>query len=181
MRKNKPITEQYLKNYAIFYLEKFDNSAYGLKRVLERQVYKKSILLGEDHTLHKEKITNAVNYCIEKNYINDNRYSENLVIRLKNKGFSKKKIILKLQEKGIEKNIYEEILSNSIDEMHQSIQFIKKKKLGVFDTKEEPYEKQLAKLARNGFSYNIAQKVLHLSREEIEELEEEIDNSSFSL
>lgn len=180
MKKLKPITEEYLKNYAIFYLEKFDNSSAGLRKVLKRQVYKKAMLLNEYPESHYETVDKVVDYCISKNYINDQRYSENLINRYKNKGFSEKKIVVKLQEKGIKKDIYDSYINDNLDELEQCLEFIQKKKLGCFATNELPIEKQMGRLARNGFSYEVSKKVLYLSKEEVSALLDETSRSGFS-
>lgn len=85
-------------------------------------------------------------------YVNDLRFCENKVRQYLNAGKSNRYIIGKLCEAGIDSDVIQSFLPE--DELEQAQIFVRKKKLGT------DYQKDLAKLARAGFSYEVAQKVL---------------------
>ena len=149
----RPITYTRLKNIALFYLERYDASAYKLKTVLQRRV-QKNIMQGDsipkDVSLWIQQI---VTECIQLGYINDQRYAENQVRHLFEQGKSVRFIQQKLNVAGVDEQIVQSVLG-SCDDYESAKIFARKKHLG------SDYKKDMAKLARAGFSYEIAKKVL---------------------
>ena len=106
---------------------------------------------------------NQIMLNLEKNkFIDDNNYTISKIrlfaMQGKSKGFIKSYLI----QKGIEKNI----LNNSLDQLEEEDPewekksakiFVRKKKL---DNLNENKQKNLSKMARAGFSYDISKKVL---------------------
>ena len=86
-------------------------------------------------------------------YVNDERYAENAVRRLSQSGKSARFIQQKLMADGIAPDEIEKHLSTDED-LDRARVFAQKKHLG------RDYQKDLAKLARAGFSYETAQEVL---------------------
>ena len=149
----KPITEQRLRNIALFYLERFDASTTKLRQVLKRRVqHQKMQGIIIDNQASKW-IENVIHEMIRLGYINDERYTENAVRRLSQQGKSTSFIRQKLLSEGLSSEIIEPFLHPESD-LEQARIFIKKKRLG------QNWEKDLAKLARAGFSYEIAKQAL---------------------
>ena len=153
--------EKRLLKYAVDYLSKYDSSKKNLIKVLKRKIFRLKITNFE-----KSKLINIIDKVIinlEKNkFIDDNRYSSAKIISLSNAGKSKNFIFNYLITKGIDKLQ----IQNSLNFMHQDNNnwelesakiFVRKKKLLE---KNESYEKNLAKMARAGFSYDICKKIL---------------------
>ena len=148
----KKITPQRLKNIALYYLERFDASSEKLRSVLMRRV-QKAVFSGDEVPLDTEQwIDEIVDEMKRLNYVNDQRYAENKIRQYLKAGKSNRYIILKLSEAGIDPEEVRSFLPN--DELEQAQIFARKKHLG------KDFQKDLAKLARAGFSYDIAQKVL---------------------
>ena len=148
----KKITPQRLKNIALYYLDRFDASSEKLRSVLKRRV-QKAIMMGDEVP---SDVSNWIDEIVQDmqrlGYVNDKRFCENKIRQYLNAGKSNRYIIGKLSEAGIDLDLIQSFLPD--DELEQARIFVHKKRLG------QDYQKDLAKLSRAGFSYDIAQKVL---------------------
>ena len=149
----RPLTQKRLKNIALFYLEHYEATASKLKSVLLRRAQKS--LLGEPVPTEVHKwVQQIVADCQNLGYVNDMRYADNLVRRLSEQGKSTRFIQQKLGAAGIDEQLIQTVLTPCDD--YESAQiFARKKHLG------SDYKKDMAKLARAGFSYEIAKKILN--------------------
>lgn len=107
--------------------------------------------------------------------LNDETYTRGMIISLRRQGKSKKAITVKLKSKGLEDNIIKQKLeeydienneSKEEAEFQAAMIFAKKKRLGIFDDNETDNKKALGRLARAGFSYNTARRVLKTEYDE---------------
>lgn len=150
----RPITYKRLKNIALFYLERYDTTAEKLKTVLLRRIQKN---IPQDEPIPAEVyqwIQQIVSDCQNFGYVNDSRYAGNLVRHLTEQGKSTRFIRQKLSMAGVDEQIIQAVLTSCND--YESAQiFARKRRLGT------DYQKDMAKLARAGFSYEIAKKVLN--------------------
>ncbi len=153
--------EKKLLKYAVDYLSKYDSSKVNLVNVLKRK-----ILRLKTTNYEKGKLINIIESIIiklEKNkFIDDNRYSSTKILSLSNSGKSKNFIFNYLIKKGVNKTQIQNNLNlmqqdNDNWELNSAKIFAKKKKLLEND---QNYEKNLAKMARAGFSYDICKKIL---------------------
>ena len=153
--------EKKLLKYAVDYLSKYDSSKVNLVNVLKRKILRLKITNYE-----KGKLINIIESIIiklEKNkFIDDNRYSSTKILSLSNSGKSKNFIFNYLIKKGVNKTQIQNNLNlmqqdNDNWELNSAKIFAKKKKLLE---KDQSYEKNLAKMARAGFSYDICKKIL---------------------
>ena len=153
--------EKKLLKYAVDYLSKYDSSKVNLINVLKRK-----ILRLKTPNYEKRKLINTVESIIIKleknNFINDDRYSSTKILSLSNSGKSKNFIFNYLIKKGVNKSQIQNNLNlvqqdNDNWELNSAKIFAKKKKLLE---KNQSYEKNLAKMARAGFSYDICKKIL---------------------
>ena len=153
--------EKKLLKYAVDYLSKYDSSKVNLINVLKRK-----ILRLKTTNYEKGKLINIIESIIiklEKNkFIDDNRYSSTKILSLSNSGKSKNFIFNYLIKKGVNKTQIQNNLNlmqqdNDNWELNSAKIFAKKKKLLE---KDQSYEKNLAKMARAGFSYDICKKIL---------------------
>ena len=149
----KPLTEKRLQNIALYYLERFDASSEKLRQTLKRRIQRQKMAGIPVHPETNAWIERILEKMKELGYINDERYAENAVRRLSESGKSTRFIRQKLSAEGISEDVLEKYLSDE-DELTRATTFAHKKHLG------QDYQKDLAKLARAGFSYEIAQQVL---------------------
>ena len=153
--------EKKLLKYAVDYLSKYDSSKVNLVNVLKRKILRLKITNYE-----KGKLINIIESIIiklEKNkFIDDNRYSSTKILSLSNSGKSKNFIFNYLIKKGVNKSQIQNNLilaqrDNENWELNSAKIFAKKNKMLE---KDQSYEKNLAKMARAGFSYDICKKIL---------------------
>lgn len=172
----KKISERYLHNSGLTYLQRFATSSAHFKTVMMRKIDKSC-------RHHKEQDREACEAMLDAlipkfqdlGLLNDDAYIRGVVTSCRRRGLSSAKIRQKLTQKGITHNLIEEAI-NQYDEENESgdfpaaLTFIKKKKLGAYDIEnKKDYQKSLAMMARAGFQYGIADKALNMSAEQIEE------------
>ena len=148
----KKITPQRLKNIALYYLERYEASTQKLREVLRRRLAKAKL----EQPIPSEApkwIEEVIDEMIHLGYINDKRFTENTVRRLSEAGKSRSFIRTKLKLAGIEEENITEALSDT-DELTNARSFVRKKHLG------DDFKRDLARLARAGFSYEVAREAL---------------------
>ena len=99
----------------------------------------------------------------DKNILDDKKYIYTKILNYSSRGKSKNFIRSYLLQKGLSNKLIEEILynfelENADWEVESAKIFARKKNLGIVDNKE----KDLAKMARAGFGYDIIKKTLGL-------------------
>ena len=153
--------EKKLLKYAVDYLSKYDSSKNNLVNVLKRKILRLNVTNFEKKKLID--IIESIIFKLEKNkFIDDDRYSSTKILSLSNSGKSKNFIFNYLIKKGVNKTQIQNNLNlmqqdNDNWELNSAKIFAKKKKLLE---KDQSYEKNLAKMARAGFSYDICKKIL---------------------
>ena len=155
-----------LRKYAINYLSKYDSSKKNLRRILKNKILKFQNIDNNEKEILKIKINEIIKELDYKKIIDDERFAKNKLISLLEQGKSEKFIRSILYIKGIENNIINKIFldieKNNPDwKTNAAKNYIMKKKLGKYSN-EKNYKKDLAKMARAGFSYDIIKKVLDL-------------------
>ena len=148
----KKITPERLKNSALYYLERYEASAWKLRDVLKRRLAKARL----DQPVPSEApawIEEIIAEMCRLGYVNDKRFAENTVRRLTNAGKSPSFIQAKLRQAGVSEEEIQWALSET-DELTSARLMVQKKHLG------QDYNRDLARLARAGFSYDIAKEAL---------------------
>ena len=163
----KPISEQRLYNITLFYLERFDASALKVKQMLERRIQKEKAKGALVPNNTQELIQNVILKMQNLGYINDERFAQTKIKKLCSAGKSKSFILNKLKQAGITGEIAKKLLSefdleNESSDYTRAEQWLKKHRKGQFRSKnaDDFYQKDLAALARAGFSYEIASNAL---------------------
>lgn len=162
----KPITEKRLFNIALFYLSKYEASTQKLRQTLKRRVLKAH--------LREEEVPENADSLIEKvigemkrlGYVNDDRYAQTQVRVLGRQGKSGSFIRQKLKKDGIAESVVDALLKeNDILDLQQALAWLKKHRKGGYRLKQGDgdYKKDLAALARQGFSFAEAQEALKAS------------------
>lgn len=201
MKKTRTISKETLlsrlKNMSINYLGRYSSSSKNLQKYLTRKVkeYNKEELAENPNAMimFNEAISETITFLEKLGYLNDKIYGKTQLRSQLNKGKSTRLINMKLAEKGLEKQDITEIMSvneKSDMELYGALKFIRKKSFGAyrkikFDEFGEEFvddnkkEKECASMFRNGFSYDIINKVMSMEKDETEdllyELEKELD------
>ena len=162
----------YLEEYSIYYLSRYNISKKKFEYILTRKVMK-DFLSGKLSTEQKEEskkiIEKVIKIFVNKKIIKEELLIDNKISYLISKGSSLKKIKLilfrdKFENLLINKKIKELELIKDID-LNSLENFCIKKRLGKYnpkwdDTNKKIYEKTLSKLLREGFEYGICKKFL---------------------
>ena len=150
-----------LLKYAIYYLSKYSSSKKNLEFILKKKIRRLS-----DEKQIRFHLYNEIQIIIEKleklNLINDQVFVESKIQSLQYQAKSKNYIKQYLLQKGIDKQLIEEQISlfyenNKNQEKENALKFAKKRNL---INNDQDYQKKLSKLARAGFSYDIAKEIL---------------------
>ena len=150
-----------LLKYAIYYLSKYSSSKKNLEFILKKKIRQLS-----DGKQIRFQLYNDIQPIIEKlenlNIINDKLFVESKLQSLQYQAKSKNYIKRYLLQKGINKELIEEEISllyknNKNLEKENAFKFAKKRNLLDNDN---DYQKKLSKMARAGFSYDIAKEIL---------------------
>ena len=160
----KRLTEQRLLNITLFYLSRYESSTEKVRAMLKRRL-KHMEMRGEEVPPEAARwIESVLKKVQDYAYVDDTRYAKNQVRNLVNQGRSERFICAKMAGAGIKPETVKEIL-NAMEstEEERARCFVRKKKLGPWrsETVRDQYrEKDMAALARAGFSYEVAQDVL---------------------
>lgn len=175
-RPPKKITEKYLHNSGLAYLQRFTASTGHFRSVMMRKINRSCA----HHTAQsRDECTKMLQTTIEKfqdlGLLNDEAYARGMVTSLRRRGLSSKAIFYKLQQKRLPAHMIESALSdidegNSQADMIAALRLSRRKKIGPFKVMEKPEEKELGQLARAGFNYETSRKILSMSLEDAEEL-----------
>ena len=150
-----------LLKYAIYYLSKYSSSKKNLEFILKKKIRRLS-----DEKKIRFHLYNEIQFIIEKleklKLINDQVFVESKIQSFQYQAKSKNYIKQYLIRKGVENKLADQEISNFYKkninlEKDNAFKFAKKRNL-LNDNKD--FEKKLSKMARAGFSYEIAKEVL---------------------
>ena len=173
-----------MRNSAISYLARYEVSEFQFRNTMIRKLSNFENEL--DEKLKFEIIDKIKKEMIVARYIDDKRFAESKSRSIRRQGGSERLIFAKLKEKGISDNIIKFAIDivdegNENAEIIAAVNFIKKKKIGVFyklkrvDKEIDLYilkDKWYGTLSRRGFSLSIVKKVLDIP---------DIENADFIL
>lgn len=177
----KKITDRYLHNSGLAYLQRFPASSAHFKSVMMRKIDKSCRHHTEQNRDDCEVLLNALTVKFQDmGLLDDTAYLQGMVTSLRRRGLAARQIEMKLMQKGLDKediiNTIRQYDSDELDDeyngdFHAALIFARKKRLGPYDkTQRHTPEKSFASLARAGYSYDIAKKVIEMSDDELEEI-----------
>ena len=164
-----------MRNSAISYLARYEVSEFQFRNTMIRKLSNFENEL--DEKLKFEIIDQIKKEMIVARYIDDKRFAESKSRSIRRQGGSERLIFAKLKEKGVSDNIIKFAIDivdegNENAEIIAAVNFIKKKKIGVFyklkrvGKEIDPYilkDKWYGTLSRRGFSLSIIKKVLDIT------------------
>jgi regulatory protein len=169
----KKITENYLHNSGLHYLQRFATGTENFRRVMLRKVERSCRHHPEQN---REACAQLVEALIEKfsqaGLLDDKSYTNAAVASLRRRGESSRAIAARLRAKGLPADAVREALDtgDSDDDFHAALRFARRRRLGPFAAgRAKAPEKQMAAFARAGHGYEIAAKVLRMERDEAEQ------------
>tara|TARA_Y100001970_G_scaffold184068_1_gene223863 strand:+ start:4827 stop:5390 length:564 start_codon:yes stop_codon:yes gene_type:complete len=172
-KKSFEYTVEEMRKFSFAYLEKYSPSKQQLKTYLLKKYLKSSSSKVKKKDLI-ELIEEVISDLEKNKFINDKFYSDTKAKNLIQRGSSINKIRNYLLSKGINnkyiKETIENINSNNDDQdFFSAIKLCKKKRIGPSRPDENRslfFKKDIAILARNGFSFDISKRVMDITKEE---------------
>src|SRR5690606_34116669 len=98
-------------------------------------------------------------------------YAQGLVNSLTRKGLPQAEIRRRVRIKGVESTLIDEqaLLANH-DDLAAALRMMQRRRLGVFATREREAQKDMATLARYGFSYDVVKRAIAMELHEAENI-----------
>jgi regulatory protein len=173
-KKPRKATPRSLHNAALFYLERFSTSAENLRRVLIRRV-ERSARVHETDRAEGLAVVDALIARLRKSGLLDDRaYAEARAKTLRRRGAPSRVIRARLRQKGVGEDDADAGLAAADDEdgdpdLAAAVNFARRRRLGPFrpsGDRQGAAEKDLAILARAGFRYDVARKIVEVATPE---------------
>jgi len=168
-----PLDPESIARAALHYLERFDSSAANLRRVLLRRIKKHARGEPVDQGRAAEIIDALLARYQASHLLDDKRYARALATSLRARGASRRAIISKLRVRGVslahaqaalEAVDTEAVETQAADaELAAAIALVRKRRMGPHRPEAEREAEQrrdLSRLARAGFSFDIARRAL---------------------
>lgn len=169
----KPISPTWLERAALHYLECYSASTEMLRRTLARRVEKRARLRGEDPAAFAEMIAATVARAVSAGFVDDARFTDTRLATLRRRGTSSRGASAKLAAKGVPRDVVEAAMRAERDalpdgeaeaiEDRAARAYAKRRRLGPYrrpDLRAAHRDRDLAALARAGFSYDLARRVV---------------------
>jgi len=175
----KKITEKYLYNSGLAYLQRFPTSTPHFRRIMGRKI-------DRSCTYHKDQdreacirlLDSTVATFVRQGLLNDAAYLQGMTNSLRRRGLSTQAILSRLQQKGMAQDAvlsalrsFDEDRGGGDPDLAAAVMLMRRKRLGAFRKSAEfDRNKELAALARAGFGFDVAQKALNMNGGDAEEI-----------
>lgn len=163
----RPVTAALLEKAALHYLERFASSSGQLKRVLMRKVTRAARAHGTDAAEGERLVDDIVARYLRSGLLDDGAYAAQQAASLQRRGASRYGIRGKLALKGVDAELIERALGSlsgpESSEIAAAAALARRRRLGPYRANEaraSHREKDLAALARAGFSLDLARRVI---------------------
>jgi len=170
-RPTRPITAKYLQNAATFYLERYPSTAEGLRRVLERRVARARIADAPIVENAERVIAEMVAKFVAAGVIDDKAFAQTKARALHRRGTSNRLTRQKLKLAGIDGDTLDQAMAGLDQELDTdprqrewkaATALARRRRLGPYRAKDrkDHRNRDLAAMARAGFDYDVAKKVI---------------------
>lgn len=192
-KRPRKVTRDYLMNYATWYLERFTASRARLEKLMRGKIRLSVAEYGTDPEEAEQWMKSVLSACENAGFIDDNAYARGRARSLLRKGKAIRVIAADLAARGIASDRIDQALSNLREEADQAAcedirgtdpdiaaaaAYARRRRLGPWrrpDLRAEKREKDMAALARQGFGYDTATRIIDSDIEELNELLSMID------
>lgn len=167
-RPPKKATASHLENVALWYLQRFAASADSLRRVLLRRVEKSARAHDTDRDEGAGFVADIIARYRQSGLLDDRAYAQARALSLHRRGASARGIRGRLRAKGVgADDIDAALLALALESVEPdfaaAITYARRRRIGPYRTRgdrNEYRERDLAALARNGFDYDTARRVV---------------------
>jgi regulatory protein len=160
------INRGYLERAALFYLDRYASSVENLRRVLRRKAARSRAHHEEDGSGDEALIQTVIERLLELDAVDDRRFAEAMVRRLRPRGASTRLLRARLRAKGIGGELCDEVLGEDDAEVETEAarSYARRRRLGPHrldaELRAEHRQRDLAAMARAGYSFAVASRVL---------------------
>jgi regulatory protein len=172
-RPTPPLTSGWLRSEAALHLQRWPASETRIRRLMWDRVKRAQSFHGGTKDAAAVLVNEAIVSLISATLIDDARFARLWVVSLRRRGTSSRMIRQKLREKGVDSSHIDEALAAWVSdeggdpERSSALAYAKRRRLGPFrkpyDDSWEGKRKDMATLARVGFSFGIAQEIIESS------------------
>jgi regulatory protein len=164
----KKATPDYLEKAALHYLERYASSRANLRRVLMGKVERSARFHGTDREDGARAVEQLLDRLARAGYLDDAAYARGRAVSLHRAGHGAQAIRMKLRQKGVDEDTAWAALESLEDEaeapeLAAALRYARKRRLGPYRTPEQREanaERDMAALARKGFSLDLARQVV---------------------
>lgn len=181
-RRPKQVDQAFLESAALSYLDRFDATAAKLRRVLLTRVrneQRKAALVSDPPVQPEpERITQWIDELVQRyqssGVLDDARFARNAALGLRGRGASRRAIAFKLQTQGVDEPLVDQAIAAADEhdvgpaELAAARRLVRRRRLGPHRPESERApnrQKDLAALARAGFSFETARAALAVEDE----------------
>jgi regulatory protein len=157
------ITADYLQRAAMHYLERYSAPAAQLRRVLARKVALSCRHHGDDAAQFTAMLDEVIARCVSSGLVDDRRFAEARAASLRRKGHSARAVAARLSAKGVTRDLAQDASAGSPEDETAAARIAaRRKRLGPWSRGDRMANrrKDMAALARAGFSMTIARAVI---------------------
>lgn len=164
----KAATPDDLEKAALSYLERYASSRANLRRVLLGKVERSARWHGTDRNAGARQVEALLDRLARAGYLDDDAYARGRAVTLHRAGHPQAAIRMKLLRKGVDRDTAEralEALDEEADapELAAALRYARKRRLGPYrptGRRTANAERDMAALARKGFSPDLARRVV---------------------
>ncbi len=160
----------WLERAALDYLQRYSASTEMLRRTLSRRVEKRARARGEEPEAFADMVEATVVRAISAGLVDDTRFAEGRLAALRRRGSSRRGATAKLAAKGVPRDVVAAVMEAERDgetevdsEEAAAWAYAKRRRLGPYrplDRRADYRERDLASLARQGFPYGLARRIV---------------------
>jgi regulatory protein len=176
----RPMTPDRLEKAALHYLERYASSRANLERILRQRVLRSAQAHGNAQEAAIAAIAPLLDRLQKNGLLDDEAYALSKARSLFRQGDSRRRIALKLRQKGLATDLIDaalQALEESLDgneedyDLLAARRYAQRRRLGpyrVSAAKPDQERRDLAALARQGFTLDIARKALETNLDPME-------------
>lgn len=174
-KRPRPPSLAWLERAALHYLGRFSSSEAHLRTVLRRKLIRRLDPGTAPSLEHEGWIESVTAKCRALGYVDDQAYARMRANGLLARGKPVRVIRADLRQKGIEAGLIADVIrdleaSDPFDgesvnlDLRAAVAYARRRRFGAYQVQglaaPKPFEKQLAAMARAGFAYDLAKRVL---------------------
>lgn len=158
-----------LERIAVAHLERFGSSVENLRRVLRRRIARSCEQHEDDPAAFEKPLDELLGRLQRTGVLDDRLYGASVVRSARARGSSSRAIRAKLQQKGLAPALCEELVRDDPAgggdaEAEAARRYARRRRLGPFrvdpEARRANRQRDLAALARRGFDYPVAARVI---------------------